>query len=147
MRVLFPVDGRARTEAALDRGLGMLRSVPGLRVTLLNVMQAGFDKAGDPAYVEETFGADEEDQIFPTEESARRALDRAAAIARKHRVAAEPVVAEGNYVQAILEAAKGHDLLMMHALGPSSLRDSLRGSHAEDIARKAPCAVMLVPEA
>jgi len=145
MRVLVPVDGSKATEVAVDRGLAMLAGLPGVKVTFLNVRQEGFQEPADAQYVAETFEADEDDEVFPSEASSGRALDRCIAIAKRHRVAAEPKVVVGRYRDVILEESAGFDLLLMHALGASNLRDALRGSGTEHLARHAPCAVLLVP--
>jgi nucleotide-binding universal stress UspA family protein len=144
MRVLFPLDGSEVSYQALERGLAMLRGAPGLEVTLFNVMQEGFETAGDPQLVEETFEADEEDEIFPSEASSQRVLAKALAIAQKLGIAAKAKGEMGKPHEEILREAAHHDLLVMHALGPGGLRGKLAGGGTEHLARHAPCSVLLV---
>lgn len=144
MRVLVPVDGSEETYTALERGLGQLREVPGLEVTLLNVRQEGFEAANDPQYIEETYEADEDDEVFPSEAASQRALERAEAIASAAGLEVASRLEKGNYRKIILELAAEHDVLLMHGLRKSNLKDALKGSATEKLARQAPCTVMLV---
>lgn len=144
MRVLVPLDGSEASFEALERGLLLLKGTPGLDVTVFNVMQEGFESAGDPELIEETFEADEDDEVFPSEASSQRVLAKAIAVARKHGLAVKAKGEIGRPVEEILREAAYHDLLLLHALGPSDLKDKLKGSHTEHIARHAPCSVLLV---
>jgi nucleotide-binding universal stress UspA family protein len=144
MRALVPLDGSEASYQALDRALALLKGLPALEVTLFNVMQEGFESAGDPDYVEETFEKDEEDEVFPTEASSQRVLARGLEVARKHGIAAKAKGEVGRPMDEILREAAHHDVMVVHALGRSNLRDALKGSTAEQLVRKAPCSVLLV---
>ena len=144
MRALFPLDGSEASYAALDRGLALLKAVPGLQVTLLNVMQEGFERPADPEFVRETFDADEHDEVFPTRASSERALARGLEIARKHGVAARAKGEFGRPHDEILKEAAHHDVLVMHALPQGGLLGTMKGGGTEKLARAAPCAVLLV---
>lgn len=144
MRALFPLDGSDAGFLALERGLELLRGSPRLEVTLFNVRQEGFERTADPQYVAETFEADEADEVFPSEASSQRVLARGLDIARRIGVPAKAKGELGKYEEEILKEAAYHDVLVMHALGPSSLRDTLKGSAAEHLVRTAPCSVLLV---
>lgn len=144
MRVLFPTDGSTATEEALDRMLELFSGMTQhLEVTLFNVTQEGFEGA-DPQYVEETFEADERDEVFPSKEASQRAIDRCLEVARKHGLEPETRVVMGNYKEEILLAAEDFDVLAMHELRGSNLTDRLKGSATEKLARQAPCSVLLV---
>lgn len=147
MRVLIPLDGSEASFAALDRGLALLKGTPRLEVTLFNVMQEGFDQTADPEYVEETFEKDEADEVFPSEASQQRVLARGLDVAKRHGVAVKAKGEIGKPVEEILREAAHHDVLLMHALGASSVKDTLKGSHSEHLVRHAPCSVLLVPGA
>jgi len=142
LRVLVPLDGSDVTFQALDRALAMLRGTPGLRLTLFNVVAEGFDDANEDMV--ERFDEDEDDEVFPTEEAGRRMLKEAEAICRRHDVQAVTQVVKGKVVQSILDACSGHDMLVMHSLGRSQLRSTLRGSQTEKLARQAGVSVLLV---
>lgn len=144
MRALFPLDGSEASYQALDRGLALLKGTPRLDVTVFNVMQEGFESAGDPELIEETFEADEQDEVFPSEASSQRVLAKAIELARKHGIAVKAKGEIGRPVEEILKEAAFHDVLVMHALGPSSLRDAVKGSKSEHLVRHAPCSVLLV---
>ena len=144
MRALFPLDGSEASFHALERGLALLKGTPRLEVTVFNVMQEGFEAAGDPELIEETFEADEGDEVFPTEASSQRVLAKALEVARKHGLAVKAKGEVGRPVEEILKEAAHHDVLVMHALGPSNLRDTIKGSTLEHLARHAPCSVLLV---
>lgn len=144
MRVLVPLDGSEASFAALDRGLALLKGTPRLEVTVFNVMQEGFDQAADPQLVAETFEADDADEVFPSEASQQRVLARALDIARRHAITVKAKGEIGKPVEEILREAAHHDVLVMHALGASSVRDTLKGSHSEHLVRHAPCSVLLV---
>jgi nucleotide-binding universal stress UspA family protein len=72
-------------------------------------------------------------------------VERCRAIAARHERKVEPRVLPGNYRKVILDEARTHDLLVMHELSRSNLKDMLSGSATERLARHAPCAVLLVP--
>ncbi len=144
MKVLFPTDGSVATEDAFDRFLSLFDGMhEGLDVTLFNVTDKGFEVADHP-YVEETYDADERDEVFPTREASQRALDRCLEIAEKHGVETRMKIVKGTYRKAILEEAEDHDMLVMHELRRSNVRDFLGGSATEKLARRAPCSVLLV---
>lgn len=144
MRVLFPTDGSEATEEAFERMLGLFDGLTdGLEITVLNVTDKGFELA-DHDYVEETFGDDERDEVFPSEEASRRALDRCVKIADKRGVDVETEIVQGTYKDEILAAAEDHDVLAMHEMRSSNWKDRLTGSSTEKLARNAPCSVLLV---
>lgn len=144
MRVLFPTDGSTATEEAFERFLSLFEGMhDGLKITVFNVTDEGFDVA-DHAYIEETFDADERDEVFPSQEASQRAIDRCFDIAEKHGVEPDAKIVEGTYRDTILEEAERHDVLVMHELRRSNIKDFFKGSKTEKLARRAPCSVLLI---
>ena len=143
-RVLVPLDGSERSFGALERALDLLRALPGLEVTLLNVMQEGFESA--PEHVVEETDRDEKDELFPTEASSRRMLQRGAELCAKRGLAARLAVVRGKVADEIVRASGDHDVVVMHGLDRSGLREKLRFSQTERIARNARCSVLLVQD-
>ncbi|HVL88238.1 MAG TPA: universal stress protein [Candidatus Thermoplasmatota archaeon] len=142
LRILVPLDGSDRSFRALETGLLRLAGAPGLSVTLFTVVHKGFEGAGEDAIAR--FDEDEQDEIFPTEESARRMLERARQACAKLGVPAVERVVVGSYYDEILRESAQHDLLLMHRLDPGEVREKLRGSRTERLARNARTSVLLV---
>lgn len=144
MRILFPTDGSTATEEAFAELLGLFDGLTaGLEITVFNVTDQGFEGA-DPQYVEETFEADERDEVFPSEAASQRAIDRCVGIADKHDVDVATKIVEGTYEDEILAEAEHHDVLAMHELRTSNWLDRFTFSSTESLTRKAPCSVLLV---
>lgn len=145
LKVLFPLDGSDRSTRAMDQALEMLAPHPDLEVTLFNVVQEGFEDADEG--VVEMFDADEDDEIFPTAESAKRMLDEHLAICDEHGVdVVHQRVAVGTHYDAILEEAADHDLVVMHALDEGQLKEKIRFSQTEKLARNVDASVLLVED-
>jgi nucleotide-binding universal stress UspA family protein len=144
MRVLFPTDGSKATESAFDNLLELLgEAAEQAEITVFNVTDEGFEVA-DHEYVEETFEDDERDEVFPSEEASRRAVDRCVRIGKEHGVDVATKIVEGTYKDEILEEAGRHDVLAMHELRSSNWKDRLLGSATEKLTRNAQCSVLLV---
>lgn len=144
MRVLVPLDGSEPSFAALDRGLALLKGTPKLQVMVFNVMQEGFEAAGDPQLIEETFEKDATGEVFPSEASSQRVLARGIEVAKRHGLQVTAKGETGRFLDEILREAAHHDVLLLHAMSGSNLRDALKGSHTEHLVRHAPCSVLLV---
>lgn len=142
LKVLVPLDGSAVTFDALEGALTLLKGRAGLKLTLFNVINQGFDDA--PEDVVDLFDEDEDDEVFPNEEAGRRMLQKAVAICDKHDVEATTEVVQGKVNKMILDACKRHDLLVMHHLERGQLKETLRGSQTEKLARHATIPVLLV---
>lgn len=127
----------------MENGLRLLHGAD-LDVTLFVVQSGGFENA-PPDLVEE-FDDDEDDEIFPTEESCERMLDDARKRCRALGVDATCKIASGRKVKAILQEAAHHDLIVMHELSRNELAEKLRMSATESIARKVGCSVLLVAD-
>lgn len=144
MRALAPLDGSEASYEALERGLELLRGVPGVEVTLLHVRAAGSDLALDPALLAEPSGVGMAPLVVMTEASSRDVLARGLDIAQAREVPARAKSLVGRVHAEILKEAAAHDLLLMHHLGPSRLSDLVLGHDAERLAREAPCPVLLL---
>lgn len=144
LTVLCPLDGSDRSHAALDTAMGMLGGLPDLRVVLFTALQEGFEDADEG--VVEMFDVDEDDEIFPTVDSAERMLDEAAELCAKHGVEADQKVVVGAHYKAILAEVEegGYDLVVMHALDKSQVKEKLRLSQTEKLARNVGTSVLLV---
>lgn len=145
LKVLFPLDGSDRSTHAMEEALEMLAPHPDLEVTLFNVVQEGFEDADEG--VVEMFDVDEDDEIFPTVESSKRMLDDHYDLCEKHGVDdVEGRIAVGTHYEAILDEAADHDLVVMHALDEGGLKEKLRFSQTEKLARNVDASVLLVED-
>lgn len=145
LKVLLPLDGSDRSTRAMESALEMLGPHPDLEVTLFNVVQEGFEDADEGTV--EMFDIDEDDEIFPTVESSKRMLDAHHEICEKHGVDdVEGRVAVGTHYDAILEEAADHDLVVMHALDQGQLKEKIRFSQTEKLARNVDASVLLVED-
>lgn len=142
LKVLVPLDGSQVTFQALERAIALLKGRPNLEITLLNVINQGFRDA--PEDTVDLFDEDEDDEVFPTEEAGRRMLQKAMEICNQHGQEARTDVVHGKVVEAILDACPRHDLLVMHALERRQIKETMRGSKTEKIARQAGIPVLLV---
>jgi nucleotide-binding universal stress UspA family protein len=134
LKVLFPLDGSEPAYAAMQKALAMM---PMAKATILVVMQ---DFKGASEDMVKQFEEDEDDEVFPTQDSAWQVFKEI-----RRRISAEvPQVsfklAKGRADREILAEAAHHDLLVMHATSRGGLR--ARGSHR--LARHAPCDVLLI---
>lgn len=142
MKALFPLDGSEASYRAFRRGLEMLKGHGSLRAVAFNVRQPGFDGASEDAV--QRFDEDEHDEVFPTLASSERCLARAKEIAGELGLSIDTKSAVGVPYETILEESKGYDVIVIHALSKSNLRDLLRGSTSEKLVRNAPTSVLVV---
>lgn len=82
----------------------------------------------------------------PFEDLSRRLLADAVAQAAVDGVAVEPVLVQGMAAPALLEAAKGADLLVVGSRGHGGFSGLLLGSVSQHVAQHSPCPVVIVPE-
>ena len=139
-RVLFPLDGTPDSFDAIPAGLDLLG--PGHEVTLLAVMQEGFEHAPEDRV--EMFEEDDTDQILPTEAACQEVLAEGARRCAARGIEATPLVRKGRAVAEILAACEDHDVLVMHALAKTRLQDRLHFSSGGQLTRRAGCHVLLV---
>lgn len=144
-QILCPLDGSPRSMAAVVDGLSRFAGKDA-KVTLFCVQHEGFEEASEDLV--EMFDEDEHDEVFPTKESAQRMLDDVAAKLAKVGIKAGTKVDKGNVRKRILkEAKKGkYDLVIMHRLDRSGLREKLKMSGTEYLCRNLPCSVLLVDD-
>jgi nucleotide-binding universal stress UspA family protein len=142
LKVLVPLDGSDVSDRALLGALRLLKGRSGLEVTLFNAVSPGMEDA--PPELVAKFDADEDDEIFPTTESAERMLERAEKVCMEHDIPSQRRIVTGPFVDSILAACKEHDLLVMHRLERRQLKETLRGSRTEHLARRAGIDVLLV---
>lgn len=135
MRVLFPTDGSRQTEASFKNLLRLLAAGPGLEITGLVVRNTGMEEA-DPEIVDE-FDEDERDEIFPTEAAGERAIHRLRELAEPFGVKVRGKVEAGNFQKVILRESENHDVLAMHEMSTSNLKDFFTGSKVEKLLRGA----------
>jgi len=74
------------------------------------------------------------------------ALDRATRLAEELEVPFAAHLLEGRAAEVILEEAKKHDLIVMGTHGRTGLDRLLLGSVAQEVVRKSPKPVLLVPQ-
>lgn len=144
MKILAPLDGSRRSQKALHKALGLLD--PGARVTLMCVQNEGFDEADEDRVA--MFDDDEDDEIFPTEDSAARMLDEVAAECAKAGREVETLIVKGNVRKQIMKvvAQDHYDLVIMHRLDKSGLKEKLKMSGTEWLCRNLPCSALLVDD-
>jgi nucleotide-binding universal stress UspA family protein len=131
-RVVVGVDGSAHSEAALKWALADAKNHSG-QVTAIFAWQVPF--LSFP-------GAFDKDGL---EKAAKDFLnDTVSAVAPRPAVPLETVVAEGDPTQALVEASKGADLLVLGIRGRSPFAGLLLGSVSQGAAATAACPVVLV---
>lgn len=140
VRVLVPLDGSERSLDAMEKGLEKLRAAKP-HVTLLVVMQDGFETAGEDRIA--AFEADADDEIFPTEASSHAAFREAQRRLTTLGVTAQTKTARGRVRTCIVDESAHHDILLMHGLPEKSILAKLRMSNTLWLARNARCSVLL----
>lgn len=140
VRVLVPLDGSARSLTAMQEGLAKLKGGKP-DVTLFVVVQDGFASAGADRI--EAFEADENDEIFPTEASARPAFDEARQLLDQLGIKSNVKTVRGRVRDAIVAESAEHDILLMHALPQRRISNVIRMSNTLWLARNAKCPVLL----
>ena len=143
MKVLAPLDGSKQSRDALLQGLRLLAD-GGPSVTLLCVQEDALEESSEDLVA--VLDEDEDDEVFPHAESAHRMLDEAAAAVKEAvGLDVKTKCVAGAVRKAILkEAGDGYDLLLMHGLHRSGVKEKLTASRTESLARRAPCSVLLV---
>lgn len=143
-RILVPVDGSSTATLGLKQALGLAKDQRA-RVRVLNVLdEMVVASAMDP------YGAADMSALLQSmEETGGKAIEAAAALAKKSKVTADTaqVQSHGRYVsEVILDNAKTWraDLIVMGTHGRRGLNRLLLGSDAERVLREAPVPVLLV---
>jgi nucleotide-binding universal stress UspA family protein len=143
-RILVPVDGSGTSALGLQQALGLAKDQRA-QLRVLNVIDERVMATAADAYG----AADMSALLQSMEETGKKALEEAAALAKAGKVRAETaqVQSRGRYVSdVILDQAKTWraDLIVMGTHGRRGLNRLLLGSDAERVLREAPVPVLLV---
>ena len=132
-RILMPTDGSACSEAAIREGLGYAKAL-GAEVTFLYALE--YPTATISA-IPSTL-AYEPELYEDLKTVAQEALERARSLADEAQVSARTVLAERQQpIDAIHEAEKTHDLVVMGTHGRRGFNRFMFGSVAEGALRRA----------
>lgn len=138
--LLLPTDGSEAAERAVAEGLRLAKAL-GARVTFLHVLE--------PLGSRLLLGPETLPYYHALVEDLRRqglaALDRATQLAEGLGVPFEAHLLEGRAAEVILKEAEKHDLIVMGTHGRTGLDRLLLGSVAQEVVRKSPKPVLLVP--
>jgi nucleotide-binding universal stress UspA family protein len=138
--LLLPTDGSEATEAGLQEGLRLAKALKA-RVAFLYALE--------PLGPKLLLGPETLPYYRELVEDLRReglaALDRATRMAEELTVPFEAHLLEGRAAEVILKEAEKHDLIVMGTHGRTGLDRLLLGSVAQEVVRKSPKPVLLVP--
>lgn len=138
-RILVPLDGSVRAEAALTSGIELAKQFQGA-LTLLRAVELMPDGIS---------GSDVIDRIRDEQlATARTYLERAAQRASQSGVKAETVAVPGDAARVILSFARDQqtDVIVINSHGSGGLTGYVFGSVAEKIVRGAGCPVLVMHE-
>ncbi len=143
LRALFPLDGSEPTYKAVEGALQRLAQMKDAEATFMVVMSKHLKEMPEDAA--EYLKYDDEDEVFIREDEAKGVVEKAAAIAKKHKIAKTSTkMVVGKVYDAILHEAQNHDVLVMHRLSRNEFKEKMRGGVLEELCRNAPCDVWLV---
>lgn len=143
LKALFPLDGSEETFRTVELGCQRLAAVKDARATFVVVISKNLRDM--PEEAAEHLKYDDEDEVFIRDDEAQAVLQKAEAIAKKHKLAKpQSKVLVGKVMDAILAEAKSHDVLVMHRMDRVELKEKMRGGVLEKLCRSAPCDVWLV---
>ena len=139
-KILMPTDGSPSSELAIKQGLELAK-LTGAEVTFLHTLEnplaAGYVAAANMAYSAELY----ED----LRNSANQLLEHVVAMALEKGVTAKGVLVEDvDPVQAIHEAEKDHDLVVMGTHGRRGFNRWMFGSVAEGALRRSTVPYLVV---
>lgn len=131
-KILMPTDGSRGAELAIEKGLELAK-VLGSEVTFLHVLEnpltTGYVSAATMAYSAELYQ--------DLRDAANESLERAVELAKEAGVPAKGVLVEDvDPVQAIHEAEKDHDVVVMGTHGRRGFNRWMFGSVAEGALRR-----------
>lgn len=143
VRALFPLDGSEPTYKAVERGLERLANMKDAQATFLVVASKHLREMPEDAA--EYLKYDDEDEVIIRDDEAKAVLDKAGAIAKKHKFTKfEAKMLVGRVYETILSEAKRHDVIVVHRLDRNEFNERMRGGVLEKLCRNAPCDVWLV---
>ncbi len=145
-RILMPTDGSPASEAAISHGLSLAKLV-GAQVTFLFALENPYVTTFPEIGFEDVSNL--EKLSVDLRVLGDRALENAAKLAQAQGVQFEQTLVENNRpADAILDAAKTHDLIVIGTHGRGGLERVLIGSVAERVVRGAKTPVLVIhPEA
>jgi len=136
-KILMPVDFSENSRVALDWAMSIANKL-GAKVILFHAMETS-------DFIKEL--AEQEDDVLSRVKSgAAMQLQQFADKYNDKKISVAASIDEGKPFVKIIEAAKSYDvdLIVMGTHGRTGLRQTLIGSVAEKVVRKAPCPVMIV---
>ncbi len=139
-KILMPTDGSPSAELAIDKGLELAK-LTGAEVTFLHILEnplaAGYVAAANMAYSAELYQ--------DLREGATALLEHVVDLARAKGVTSKGVLVEDiDPVQAIHDAEKEHDLVVMGTHGRRGFNRWMFGSVAEGALRRSTVPYLVV---
>ncbi len=135
-KILIPVDGSKRAEAASAKGLELAKLMMA-EVTVISVADVG-------QLAHSAAGPNLGDLERYIEQEAVAAVERICEQGKKMGVLVKTVVKKGSAAKEIIEASKDFDLIVMNHLGHTGLAEHLLGGVAEKVVRFASCPVLVM---
>ncbi len=141
-RILMPTDGSPASEAAIQQGLALAKLV-GARVTFLFALENPYVTTFPEIGFEDVSNL--EKLSIDLRALGNKALENAAKLAQAQGVQFDQTLVENNRsADAILSAAKTHDLIVIGTHGRGGLERVLIGSVAERVVRGAKTPVLVI---
>jgi len=139
-KILMPTDGSPSSDLAIEHGLELAK-LTGAEVTFLHILEnplaAGYVPAANLAYSAELYQ--------DLRSSANQLLEHAVGLAREKGVSSKGVLVEDvDPVQAIRDAEKEHDLVVMGTHGRRGFNRWMFGSVAEGALRRSTVPYLVV---
>lgn len=139
-RLLLPTDGSEAAERALAEGLRLAKAL-GAEVAFLYALEP----LGPRLLLGPESLSYHQALLEDLRQEGIKALNRATRMAEEAGVAFEAHLVEGRAAEAILKEAERHDLIVMGTHGRTGLDRLLLGSVAQEVVRKSPKPVLVVP--
>ncbi|GGN00578.1 universal stress protein [Thermus composti] len=139
-RLLLPTDGSEAAERALAEGLRLAKAL-GAEVAFLYALEP----LGPRLLLGPESLPYHQALLEDLRQEGIKALNRATRMAEEAGVAFEAHLVEGRAAEAILKEAERHDLIVMGTHGRTGLDRLLLGSVAQEVVRKSPKPVLVVP--
>ncbi|QWK21324.1 universal stress protein [Thermus antranikianii] len=138
--LLLPTDGSPAAEAGVKEGLRLAKAL-GARVAFLYVLEP----IGPRLFLGPETLPYYQDLVEDMRKEGMAALDRATRMAEELGVGFEAHLLEGRAAEVILKEAAKHDLLVMATHGRSRLDAALLGSVTQEVVRRSPKPILVVP--
>ncbi|ADW21587.1 universal stress protein [Thermus scotoductus] len=138
--LLLPTDGSPAAEAGVKEGLRLAKAL-GARVAFLYVLEP----VGPRLFLGPETLPYYQALVEDMRKEGMAALDRATRMAEELGVGFEAHLLEGRAAEVILKEAGKHDLLVMATHGRTGLDAVLLGSVTQEVVRRSPKPVLVVP--